>query len=507
MDSKLKIKLLVALCLSIFLIQFLFDRSLYIDEAALGLNLQSRDYLGLLQPLSSFQVTPILFLLSSEFLTNILGFSTLTIRLLPFLFGVVSIIFIYPMSYRLTGSFKISLTCLFLLGFSPLFMRYSTEFKQYAVDLCLTILFLWYVFKEEKVSLSSTIAGCISIFLSHISIFLLFIYGLKLLIRKQELKSLIRLFLSGAAWVICFFFYYSEFIVSHPSKQHQVDFWQYAFMPMNPIELITWFPTRFFTIFYNFFAYNVYLIPSVKYKLILLPFIFFLIFLIGIYSLIKNKQYKLIYYTLSPIALHLILSSLEIYPYSVRNTYYQLPIYLLLFSVGINHISTLKFWSLKLKKYLLPVFISTYMLLFIINYPFTLEKVKTTIEYVVSNKKENQGIYIFKDIRGIYKYYKNARLLSDDKSVIIGNVNISNLKDLDQDLTKIRSKETWFIFGNENQLNTRKGRFDFNSKVMDGSQFLETDKSYILDYIRRNNYEVRDSIIYKGSSAYLIIKN
>jgi len=491
-------------------IQFLYDRSLYIDEAALGLNILQRNYAELLQPLSSFQVTPILFLLVTEFLSNTFGHSTIVLRLIPFLFSILSLLFIYPTSYGITKSRHTALTCLILLAFSPLFYRYSTEFKQYAIDLSLTVIFLWHVFKKENISLTIpfVLISSISIFISHISIFLLFLLGIYLMyIRLKRKISILPLLTVGSIWVLCFLFYYYNFITEHPSEKHQVDFWQYAFMPTRPYDIIVWFPKRFFTIFYNFFAYNIFLIPAIKYRLVFLPFLTMVPFFIGIYSTLRKKQYKVLYFCLAPIGLHLILSCLEIYPYSVRNTYYQLVMYFLLFSIGINHLFSNQKIRSKVKKYIIIFSVIIYLIFFLINFPFNLENVKPVINKVQLIKKDHQGLYIFKDIRGIYKYYLGINYLPIISNTVIGNINIDNLQNLDRELETIPTNETWYIFGNENQMNTRKGHLDFNSNVLNGTQFLSTDKTFILEYLKNKNYELKDSIIDKGSSAYLIVAN
>ena len=55
------------------IVQYLHNRSLWMDEAALGLNIQNRDFAGLFQPLSNDQGAPVPFLLATKTLYSIFG--------------------------------------------------------------------------------------------------------------------------------------------------------------------------------------------------------------------------------------------------------------------------------------------------------------------------------------------------------------------------------------------------------------------------------------------------
>ena len=75
--------------------QYLANRSFWLDEAALAVNIQERDYEGLLQPLEYRQVAPIGFLRITKLFTNSIGDSELVYRFIPFLSGVLFLLFLY----------------------------------------------------------------------------------------------------------------------------------------------------------------------------------------------------------------------------------------------------------------------------------------------------------------------------------------------------------------------------------------------------------------------------
>ena len=65
---------------------------LWEDEAMLGMNFLSRDYLGLVEALDNLQVAPPLFLWSVETLVNWFGFTEYTLRSVAFISGTAGLL-------------------------------------------------------------------------------------------------------------------------------------------------------------------------------------------------------------------------------------------------------------------------------------------------------------------------------------------------------------------------------------------------------------------------------
>ena len=81
----------VAIGMLLRLRQFLFDRSLWLDETFVALNIIHRSPAELLKPLDYNQGAPIGFLFLEKLATVSLGSSEMALRLLPFACGIVSI--------------------------------------------------------------------------------------------------------------------------------------------------------------------------------------------------------------------------------------------------------------------------------------------------------------------------------------------------------------------------------------------------------------------------------
>ena len=86
------VMVLLTLGLILRLRQYLFNRSLWLDEAYLAISFMGRDLSELLlQPLANNQAAPLGFLLLVKAVTSVLGTHDWTLRLMPLLSGVLSL--------------------------------------------------------------------------------------------------------------------------------------------------------------------------------------------------------------------------------------------------------------------------------------------------------------------------------------------------------------------------------------------------------------------------------
>ena len=76
-------------------VQFIFNRSLWTDEASLALNILNAGYLELLIPLESGQVAPIIFLFLEKFFSILIPNSDYGLKIVPLLSYFASLFFFY----------------------------------------------------------------------------------------------------------------------------------------------------------------------------------------------------------------------------------------------------------------------------------------------------------------------------------------------------------------------------------------------------------------------------
>lgn len=128
---------LVARCVRYFLRFPLWE-----DECFLSANLIDRDFAGLLEPLNYHQATPVLFLWMQLAVSKLFGFSELSLRLVPFLAGLGSIVLFWRLVKRcLTGVPQLLAMAVFSVTYATI--RYSAEAKPYGVDLFLALVLVY----------------------------------------------------------------------------------------------------------------------------------------------------------------------------------------------------------------------------------------------------------------------------------------------------------------------------------------------------------------------------
>ena len=158
---------------------YAFNRSLWIDESMLALNIVSRSYTWLTQPLDDKQGAPIAFLIIEKLSVEIFGNRDYVLRIFPMMSGCFSLF----LMYRLTKIFcESNLSILFTIGMFAVgryLVYYSLELKQYSIDVMFTILIYIIankLFERESTKKSFVLlgfVGAIAPWLSHPSIFIL----------------------------------------------------------------------------------------------------------------------------------------------------------------------------------------------------------------------------------------------------------------------------------------------------------------------------------------------
>ncbi len=115
------------------------DRDLWLDEAMLGISLAERDFAGFSRSLEYSQGAPMLFVYASELLTQLFGFSGMSLRIIPLLAGIFLLPAFWMIASRILPP-RGALVALFLAATSRALIYYSNEFKPYELDALLSLL-------------------------------------------------------------------------------------------------------------------------------------------------------------------------------------------------------------------------------------------------------------------------------------------------------------------------------------------------------------------------------
>lgn len=113
--------------------QFFWDRSLWVDEASVTLNILHRSPSHLLKPLALFQAAPAGWLLAEKSAVNVFGTGEQALRLVSLVSGMLVLVLAWDIARRSFGPSVAGLVML-LVAVSPALIRYSNEVKQYSSD-------------------------------------------------------------------------------------------------------------------------------------------------------------------------------------------------------------------------------------------------------------------------------------------------------------------------------------------------------------------------------------
>ena len=218
----------------------------------LALNIVNRDFGELFQPLDYDQGAPIGFMLVEKTFNLIFGRNEFSLRLFPLLIGLASLWMFYLLLKRITSGagFWVALA---LFAFNPRLIYYSSEVKQYIVDVTVTIALLLCalpLFQQASRKAFATLAfaGALALWFSHPSLFVLAGIGLALFImylQKHDFAALRSTIGMGVLWLADLAFLYSLTLSDLRNNSYMHAYWQDAFAPMPPWSDWSWYLTAF----------------------------------------------------------------------------------------------------------------------------------------------------------------------------------------------------------------------------------------------------------------------
>ena len=123
-----------ALGIGLRVLVYLLRFPIWTDEAKLAVSLLDRGYAGLAEPLAYSQIAPVLFLWIQKTASLVFGFSEFSLRLVPLLAAVSSVLLMRHLARRLSaGPPAVFALAIFAVSYYP--VRHGAELKPYATDL------------------------------------------------------------------------------------------------------------------------------------------------------------------------------------------------------------------------------------------------------------------------------------------------------------------------------------------------------------------------------------
>ena len=237
-SSDLWAMLVVLLGVAMRLRQYFINRAFWLDESLLANNLPAHSLIDLLtRPLDSDQAAPAGFLLSLKLLGKLSAYQDQALRLSPLFFSLCLLLAAYQLRRRFHHPAP-GYLFMGLLAASPVLIYYSTELKQYGVDVFFTILILWIALNFQCRRWGAfllIIVGALAILFSNPSVLVLAAVGITLLVQaviQRDKRQIIQFIGVGFAWLVVFAFNY-YFATQNITQNATLNaMWVSAFAPL-----------------------------------------------------------------------------------------------------------------------------------------------------------------------------------------------------------------------------------------------------------------------------------
>jgi len=359
-SKKLRLIALVIIVLGILVrcTVYFQNRSLIMDEANLARDIYEKEYVDLFKSFDSGQCAPPLFSVTAKASIHLFGVNEFALRLPSLIAGIISLVFLLMIVNHLVAEPPSRWYVLLLFSFSILAIRYSSEFKQFAVDGAITLFFiLWALRCRNKdltvpLTVKWVVLGSLAIWLSMPIIFVLASIGIAFLYGswKRNKGNIPHLLIIGVSWLLSFGSYYflllqNETVTESLHQYHSPFF--FKFFPTDHTSL-----SQSYDLLISLFR-----LATDKTTVSIVWAI--LTFTIGsIFLITKDKLVAIL--LLSPILLCLIASHLQLYSLIERLTLFMIPLLMVIIGIGLSYVWTRSNQAVK-------VFLVAIMLLSVVN--------------------------------------------------------------------------------------------------------------------------------------------
>lgn len=433
--------------------QFIFNRGLWTDEAALAINIISRDYIGLTRPLDTFQIAPILYLWLVKTSILLLPPSEWSLRLLSFLAYLVSLFLFWRILQRLVKDKLAVYIGLALFVFNNKLWYYSSEIKQYMTDVMVALVMLYLVVEgkpgQPRRMLWLTIAGVVSIYFTNVAVVILPMVALFILLEEREpLRApfLTSFLFCCVAWGVAFLFNYFLFLHDHPSKPHQQILFAQSFPPTEVFSRysLAFFEHTFSVLKRDFgFGQNNIHIDSkvfeyVHYGVMLLLLLNFL------WQGLRFRSQLLL--LCIPLLLHVVLAYLKLYPIAIRIMLYQYPLIAIMAALGAEH--WLRAFSSFRKAMTVVVYagIASLAFLFIrVQLPKELEESRPVFAHIGAHTSKRTPIYCYMAGNSILESYRRIGVFEPPGRILYGVATHDEPELMVGEITSLGS-DAWLYF-------------------------------------------------------------
>ncbi|OSZ79567.1 hypothetical protein CAP35_15345 [Chitinophagaceae bacterium IBVUCB1] len=239
----------IGIGIAIRIVVHLQNRNLMIDEANVARNIFERGFFQLLLPLSYEQYAPPLWLWLVKASSTLFGMGEQALKLPTFLSGIASLFLLYAILKQL-NLLRSAWYALILLASGYIFIRYSTELKQYMMDATVALALILLALRTDnqktkpfRFFLLWLAAGSVAIWLSMPSVFVLAGVGAYYLLlhwQQGRINKSLPIMAAAVCWVAQFAAYYWLILKAQANSDYLQNFHSVYFINPTPTTLNDW---------------------------------------------------------------------------------------------------------------------------------------------------------------------------------------------------------------------------------------------------------------------------
>ena len=397
---------ILALGLAVRILQYSVNRSLWLDEAKLALNILSHGYAQLAGPLDDNQAAPYLFLVVEKGATALFGPSELALRLFPLLCGLSALLLCWLVVKRLFCGWH-QLLPLALVCFSSQLIYYAQEVKQYsteaAVALALYAAFLYWgraMHRRAGTALAMAAIGAVGMWFSFTAVFVAGAVGATMLldcfVARREGCRPARLALVLLSWAASFAGLYVVQLRPLASSAALRAYWSNGFLHA---------PADAFGLLAGFLRHCDFDGPY--------AWVAGLLALVGTAHLLLKRRIECLPLVLTFCGL-LTSAALQAYPFQGRTALFAVAAACLLVCLGVSALAAGGRGPYLAALVPIVCWPALTSLTALATGPIQREEIKPLLRLVLAQQRAGDVVYIYHRSRGPVEYYRRAWRLSSD---------------------------------------------------------------------------------------------
>ena len=409
---------------------YICNQPYWLDEASLAINVVNNSYKELLGGLELLQACPPGFTVLSKFLvdifhTNNIYIRDLILRIIPLISGITSIFAFYYLLKLIFNRNKAAiLTALVFLALTPAAITYSVQFKQYSLELLISIILLTIFYKILILDINKKyypIIIAISPWFSYSAFFIIASGLLALLFKDKKKFLIITTFILISNLIYYFISLRYVFALNYAGMD---SYWSaaQAFLEIKH-------PTRF--------LYRIgEMLTMSKYTSLIAGIV---CFIAGLQYLINSKNYylnKILF--ICPVVLTMLAAFMHKYPFNCRLILFLLPIILIML------VSYQKIWGLVFKIIFALIFLIAIFDFLPNIHEYYYSYGRDAVNYLEKNIKKEDNI-ILEELNAEYMFYLNKQKLAGRIIILENTCLFKDLEKCSSQISKLPSGSYYFL--------------------------------------------------------------